>query len=274
MSYFLHNNPFRGIVVPYDDGGGDIVINPVSVVINETINNLNVGDTGRLTATVSYSDDSQVNSSDTPNVVNWSSSDESILVIDGNGNYTALDVGELTITATSSDPEISSSVTLSVSEDFDFILTLGSRGGTEAFRVGFEMGSFGDIEGSYPDGVNINKCEISSTFAEDPSYYNSDYINLSAEENSAFWNGWLHIYLTFTFDDGAKYQTPEMGGYGSDLYYWYRTDMHDLLPFANEMLARVGQTAKVKVLESAATKDNPKPDMPSAILLRENKTLE
>ncbi|EPS5918250.1 Ig-like domain-containing protein [Vibrio parahaemolyticus] len=268
MIHFLHNNPFGGILVPYDYGGGEAVINPVSVSINETISQLSIGDTGSLTATVTYSDGSQINSSDSPSVVNWSSSDESILVIDGNGNYTALQVGELTITATSSDPEISASVTLSVSEDFDFIITLGSRSGTEAFRIGFEEGSFGDIDGAYPDGMKIDKCEISSTFAEDPSYYNSDYINLSAEESSTLWNGWLHIYLTFTFDDGAKYQTPEMGVYGSDLYYWYRTDMHNLLPFANEMLARVGQTAKVKVLESAATKDNPKPDRPSAILLK------
>ncbi len=93
MSYFLHNNPSGGIIVLYDDGGGGVVINPVGVVISETISSLNVGDTGSLTATVPYSDSSQVNSADIPSIVSWSSSDESVLTVDISGNYEALNKG-------------------------------------------------------------------------------------------------------------------------------------------------------------------------------------
>ncbi|HHG3156701.1 TPA: hypothetical protein ACPVXI_001947 [Vibrio parahaemolyticus] len=115
MSYFLHNNPFGGIIVLYDDGGGGVVINPVSVVINETISSLNVGDTGSLTATVSYSDSSQVNSADTPSVVNWSSSDAAVLTIDATGNYEAISSGTASITVqVSSDSSIQTSTSIEV----------------------------------------------------------------------------------------------------------------------------------------------------------------
>ncbi|EOK5954632.1 hypothetical protein ACM6X7_003131 [Vibrio parahaemolyticus] len=116
MSYFLHNNPFGGIIVLYDDGGGGVVINPVSVVINETISSLNVGDTGSLTATVSYSDSSQVNSADTPSVVNWSSSDADVLTIDATGNYEAISSGTASVTVqVSSDSSIQTSTSIEVS---------------------------------------------------------------------------------------------------------------------------------------------------------------
>ncbi|WMN77630.1 hypothetical protein NI385_16425 [Vibrio parahaemolyticus] len=115
MSYFLHNNPFGGIIVLYDDGGGGVVINPVSVVINETISSLNVGDTGSLTATVSYSDSSQVNSADTPSVVNWSSSDAAVLTIDATGNYEAISSGNASVTVqVSSDSSIQTSTSIEV----------------------------------------------------------------------------------------------------------------------------------------------------------------
>ncbi|EOD9553482.1 hypothetical protein ACJ7RV_002606 [Vibrio parahaemolyticus] len=115
MSYFLHNNPFGGIIVLYDDGGGGVVINPVSVVINETISSLNVGDTGSLTATVSYSDSSQVNSADTPSVVNWSSSDAAVLTIDATGNYEAISSGTASVTVqVSSDGSIQTSTSIEV----------------------------------------------------------------------------------------------------------------------------------------------------------------
>ncbi|EQB7930183.1 hypothetical protein ACYUFO_003513 [Vibrio parahaemolyticus] len=115
MSYFLHNNPFGGIIVLYDDGGGGVVINPVSVVINETISSLNVGDTGSLTATVSYSDSSQVNSADTPSVVNWSSSDAAVLTIDATGNYEAISSGTASVTVqVSSDSSIQTSTSIEV----------------------------------------------------------------------------------------------------------------------------------------------------------------
>ncbi len=64
------------------------------------------GDTGMLSATVTYSDGNSSTTAEDAGIVTWSSSDESILTIDSSGNFTALDAGSVTATAlaTSTDP--------------------------------------------------------------------------------------------------------------------------------------------------------------------------
>lgn len=115
MSYFVHIPFQRGMVAP-PTGSGSSVISPVSVTINETISSLNVGDSGLLTATVYYSDSSQVNSSDAPNVVNWSSSDATVMSIDTTGNYEAVSPGTASvIVQVSSDSSIQTSTSIEVS---------------------------------------------------------------------------------------------------------------------------------------------------------------
>ncbi|AWA89274.1 TPA: hypothetical protein GRI80_00440 [Vibrio parahaemolyticus] len=115
MSYFVHIPFQRGMVAP-PTGSGSSVISPVSVTINETISSLNVGDSGLLTATVYYSDSSQVNSSDAPNVVNWSSSDATVMSIDTTGNYEAVSPGTASIIVqVSSDSSIQTSTSIEVS---------------------------------------------------------------------------------------------------------------------------------------------------------------
>ena len=70
-----------------------VVANPVeSISLNQTDAHLKVGESVMLTATVSPE-----NASDT--TVTWASDNESVAVVDANGNVTAISVGEANITA-------------------------------------------------------------------------------------------------------------------------------------------------------------------------------
>ncbi|HHX8665290.1 TPA: Ig-like domain-containing protein [Vibrio alginolyticus] len=72
---------------------------PSSIVVSSFPDTVFAGDTGTLTATVTYVDDHVISTSDTPSVVQWTSSNESILTIDSNGTYTAIAGGDVTVTA-------------------------------------------------------------------------------------------------------------------------------------------------------------------------------
>ncbi|HCH4149599.1 Ig-like domain-containing protein [Vibrio parahaemolyticus] len=248
MSYFLHNNPFGGIIVLYDDGGGGVVINPVSVVINETISSLNVGDTGSLTATVSYSDSSQVNSADTPSVVNWSSSDESKLTIDSYGNYMTLNTGDVTVTAASSEnnsitDEIFINITSSTIE-----IEIGEGG----LQTGYSKAAgYGDlISGEFPNGDEINVCMVIGVDTGISSNLRS--------VNSLKWSDLDALTMTFVFEDETEVTTNTMYWSGTDSMKFnpratigYYSSVEPQLDVYNAVQSRVGQTAKVLIAEAS-----------------------
>ncbi|EPS5918246.1 Ig-like domain-containing protein [Vibrio parahaemolyticus] len=72
---------------------------PSSISVTSFPDTVYAGDTGNLSATVTYVDDHTVSTTDNPSVVQWSSSDASVLTIDSNGNYTAVAGGDVTVTA-------------------------------------------------------------------------------------------------------------------------------------------------------------------------------
>ncbi|WJK28387.1 Ig-like domain-containing protein [Vibrio parahaemolyticus] len=72
---------------------------PSSVIVSSFPDTVFSGDTGTLTATVTYVDEHVISTSDNPSVVQWTSSNESILTIDSNGAYTAIAGGDVTVTA-------------------------------------------------------------------------------------------------------------------------------------------------------------------------------
>ncbi|HHG3356962.1 TPA: Ig-like domain-containing protein [Vibrio parahaemolyticus] len=83
-------------------GDATIDISPVvpsSIVVSSFPDTVFSGDTGTLTATVTYVDEHVISTSDNPSVVQWTSSNESILTIDSNGAYTAIAGGGVTVTA-------------------------------------------------------------------------------------------------------------------------------------------------------------------------------
>ncbi|CAH1521252.1 hypothetical protein THF1D04_10727 [Vibrio owensii] len=95
-----------------------------SVVIDEKLSTIEVGDTGTLTASVTYNDDSVINTVDTPNAVSWKSSDDTKLTIDANGAYNALAQSDsVTITATATGvADITDTNTLEIKE-YDYTKT-------------------------------------------------------------------------------------------------------------------------------------------------------
>ncbi|WP_274012756.1 Ig-like domain-containing protein [Vibrio parahaemolyticus] len=83
-------------------GDATIDISPVvpsSIIVSSFPDTVFSGDTGTLTATVTYVDEHVISTSDNPSVVQWTSSNESILTIDSNGAYTAIAGGDVTVTA-------------------------------------------------------------------------------------------------------------------------------------------------------------------------------
>ncbi|HHC6641412.1 TPA: Ig-like domain-containing protein [Vibrio parahaemolyticus] len=72
---------------------------PSSIIVSSFPDTVFSGDTGTLTATVTYVDEHVISTSDNPSVVQWTSSNESILTIDSNGAYTAIAGGDVTVTA-------------------------------------------------------------------------------------------------------------------------------------------------------------------------------
>ncbi|MDF5665645.1 Ig-like domain-containing protein [Vibrio parahaemolyticus] len=83
-------------------GDATIDISPVvpsSIIVSSFPDTVFSGDTGTLTATVTYVDEHVISTSGNPSVVQWTSSNESILTIDSNGAYTAIAGGDVTVTA-------------------------------------------------------------------------------------------------------------------------------------------------------------------------------
>ncbi|HHF3249096.1 TPA: Ig-like domain-containing protein [Vibrio alginolyticus] len=83
-------------------GDATIDISPVvpsSIIVSSFPDAVFSGDTGTLTATVTYVDEHVISTSDNPSVVQWTSSNESILTIDSNGAYRAIAGGDVTVTA-------------------------------------------------------------------------------------------------------------------------------------------------------------------------------
>lgn len=108
---------------------GDVSIDispvvPSSITVSSFPDVVYSGDTGQLTASVTYTDDHVSNTTDNPSVVNWSSSDETILTIDANGNYTAISGGDVVVTAlaVSNDPSYDDSVYQTISKSITAVV--------------------------------------------------------------------------------------------------------------------------------------------------------
>ncbi|GAM66357.1 surface protein Lk90-like protein [Vibrio sp. JCM 19236] len=94
------------------------VVTVTGVSIDQELSLLNEGDTGTLTATVTYSDAITENSADTPSIVSWVSDNETAVSIDNFGAYEALTSGTATITATSAESgSVSDLVTVTVKSE-------------------------------------------------------------------------------------------------------------------------------------------------------------
>lgn len=151
---FLQPLPKRsnGNFGDFGSGGSKPGKVPQSVAINETIDKLKIGESGALTATVTYSDGSVVNSADNPSVVIWNVSDDSILTISETGKYEAVAVGLANVTVSvSADNTITDivDVTVVIDADFECILDDASNANGTVYRLNDDSYCKPDLEQAY-----------------------------------------------------------------------------------------------------------------------------
>ncbi|MDG3034180.1 Ig-like domain-containing protein [Vibrio parahaemolyticus] len=219
-----------------------------TVTINETIGSLIVGDSGSLTATVKYSDNTEINSADNPSVVNWSSSNESALTIDESGSYSAVDVGNSIVTVTSIESaEVSDSVLIFITESFDFEVEIGNEG----VSYGYSSGSFGRlVSGEFPDGSDIQF--IRFVDADTPLYGVALYSSMGS-----YWNGLDAIRLNIHFDDGTSTVSDKLiitQVSSSPPLYRYQS-LPEIDPTLSEVKLRVSEVAGFNVIAETASAD-------------------
>ncbi|MBD6947966.1 phage tail protein I [Vibrio parahaemolyticus] len=232
---------------------------PVSVAISGLPASLAPGDAGRLTATVSYNDSTSSSSLDEPSVVSWLSSDESIITVDANGNYSAVASGSVTITATSTeDADISDSVALESIEDyerFSIVVGEGLYGPDTLTSVGVFLYSpdhpdykdtFGDFSSkNWPSGEPI--ISITSKAQLMWRRRSSDVIAyFSARAKWPKWRDWDGVTVTLTHGSESISQSLTFGNY-------YIKISNEGIPVHDFLTARIGQTVDVELSEYVAT---------------------
>ncbi len=216
-------------------------ITPVAVSINEH-GPLYVSASGQLIATVTYSNSNVISSADDASIVAWSSSDESILTIDDNGNYTVLAVGDVTIRATSTeDAAIIGEVETSTAIDYDFVLTVGQPA-TNNYYYGYSLDSYGNVD---PDAWGDSEHVIRglSTTQDSGSYP----LKFSCTEMVP-WNGAQNIKMKF-FTDTEFAESPISSGFTyieNGLYVFDGAQDAYVLLYHNE-----NQDVYVKVIDAS-----------------------
>ncbi len=168
-----------------------------------------VGETGQATASVHYNNGVNKRSDEHPEIVSWSSSDETLLTIDDNGNYEALAVGDVTVTATSTEIDtLSSSRAMTINVSYDFEMQIGTASYVNG-GISHRVGLFGDdvgtmVAGEFPDGSAISCCTANLV-----RYNDSEQFSFYSDASSR-WNDAEKITLTFTFDDDTELTTPAL----------------------------------------------------------------
>ncbi|EHJ9983626.1 phage tail protein I [Vibrio parahaemolyticus] len=185
-------------------------IAPTAVSISGATAALEPGDSGQLVATVSYNNDTSVSTVDNPAIVTWSSSNESVLTIDENGNYVATAFGSVTITATSTeDSVISSSVDTLVYQKITSLTLTPSDPYNKGIsdQVGYRLDDFGTV--APDDWLNIegrNLAISSMRGYRDTSdnsqvfYIQSDYITVPEGAKYFRWLNAEEVMFTASSD--------------------------------------------------------------------------
>ncbi len=157
-------------------------VKPVSVSISPLDESLDVGDSGTLQATVTFNDASEVSSIDEPSVVIWTSSDESKLTIDSNGNYVCISDGWVDVTATSSDDEsVADVINILVGYELVYNITV------EQYATAW--GGYRNPD-AMPDGSGVGGVDTTDWFDENgdvaAALHNFQYTRSATSDNSGF----------------------------------------------------------------------------------------
>ncbi len=260
MSYYVYSASQRGIVVTGSVGGD--VVTPVSVVIDDAFDPLDVGGSGQFTAMVYYSDSSQVSSADVPTIVDWSSSDESIVTVDDSGNYTAVSAGSATITATLvEDVDMYDSNILEIveaTEDYDrfsIVVGEGYYGSDTLTSVGVFLYSpdhpeytdtYGEFSSeSWPVGEPVESVRDKSQFIW--RRRSSDVVTyFSSNVKWPRWRDWDGMTVTFTHGSDSISQNLTFGNF-------YIATSEEGISVHEFLSARVGQSVDVVLTKYTPT---------------------
>lgn len=214
---------------------------PSSIIVSSFPDTVFSGDTGTLTATVTYVDEHVISTSDNPSVVQWTSSNESILTIDSNGAYTAIAGGDVTVTAlaVSEDETYDDSVFQTITKTITAVvptavsittpvpeLAVGDTGRTTAsvtYNNGIAVSSTDN-----PSVVNWSSSDSTKASIDANGYYSalakSDEVTFTAtsSENATLSNGATFKITDFDYTK-TKLVTP------SNL--WLITPANEALPY-------------------------------------------
>ncbi|KIP71411.1 hypothetical protein SN11_16875 [Vibrio harveyi] len=140
---------------------------------------LNIGDTGQLTAEVTYTNGSTVETTDKPDAAVWASSDESLLTIDANGNYEAVASGSVSVTATAvyDDPYYDDDVIDSVSIEVQAGIEITLQPQDQTVMVG-EVATFSSDASNWDEATDYVKWQEKQS--------PSDWADISGAESKVY----------------------------------------------------------------------------------------
>ncbi|HHY0551940.1 TPA: Ig-like domain-containing protein [Vibrio parahaemolyticus] len=222
----------------------------ISLIIDASDLSLNLGDFGRVIATLTYDNGFVRNSIDDPTIVSWSTSDASIVTIDEDGNYTVNAAGDVTITATSTeDSAITDVVNITTTIDYDFVLTVGHPS-TSYFYYGYSQSNYGNVE---PNAWGDSKHAIiglgAHTEGSSPAIYP---LSFSCDAMD-LWNDLQNIKLKF-FTETEFVESPASNGFRYTQSGAYTFD--DAMDVYVLLRENVDKSVYVKVLEAPSTEIN------------------
>ncbi len=235
ISNFTLNQTIKTIENICQPGG---IFVEIDVIVPDSISmaheDIAVGESAQFTATLFYSDGSSKTSTDYPNLFAWSSSDESIAIVDATGVVTVLAEGIVDITVTSGALDETEQLDLVVRPDVEIL---------------FET-TFDATESGLATGEKIQ--DVTETF---------DHFVASTS------NGY---YILFSKDDGSFIEiTPQLSGITSDIAYSSITDLIYLstggtygdgsLAAASESDLRAGTASRDVVVTIPAAEDGSSP---------------
>ncbi len=161
-----------------------------------------IGETGQAIASVHYNNDVNKRSDDHPEIVSWSSSDESLLTIDDDGNYEALAAGDVTITATSTElGTLSSSRAITIDTAYDFIMTIGKPDSADYY--GFSADNYGAVDSNRWGDSDTAQIKTLISRTSDPYF-------MFRSTEMIEWKDYANVTLRF-FNESESVETTVSG---------------------------------------------------------------
>ncbi|EHK2923225.1 phage tail protein I [Vibrio parahaemolyticus] len=205
-------------------------------------------DGGSLIATVTYSNGFEVSSSDDESVVNWQSSDESILTVESNGDYVARAVGSAIVTATSTEVDaISGSAEVLVSKNFEqFSIVVQKKDVVGHPNIGVDYAqSYGEFSDDEWPNATETKLALRARY-DGGGMYLTYFVSTNQYLS---WRGWDGITITATHGSTSVSESLTKSTTGYSVRPEGNSLMYDFFD------ARVGETVDITLTEYIPTEE-------------------